>query len=126
MMTVGKYRHKETGHVIEAMGWNGSNIRSIDLFTGDFKWEDKMNWDGKFVLRTTIENEARAWDVNKNGLKLKTKNGRETVWIDDYIIKCNKHGAFRLNPILFETNYEPINSFEQWLRKTRTTKNNIR
>lgn len=89
-----KYRKKPV--IIEAIQWNGSNLREVTDFTGLHPSAHKWSWD---EYERIVEND---------GLKIFTLEGKMRADIGDFIIK-GVHGEFYpCKPDIFELTYEEV------------------
>lgn len=95
-----KYRKKPV--VIEAIEWDGHNLRDVIAFTGlhksisDIKVSDERRWDDYTDL------------VEKEGLKIFTLEGPMMASIGDFIIKGVQGEFYPCKPDIFAKTYEPI------------------
>lgn len=82
--------------VIEAIQWNGTNLREVIDFTGLHPSAEKWTWE---------EYEAV---VAAEGLKIFTLEGSLKATVGDMIIK-GVHGEFYpCKPDIFEATYDPV------------------
>ena len=89
-----KFRKKPV--VVEAMEWNGTNLREVIDFTGLHPSAEKWTWE---------EYEAV---VAAEGLKIFTLEGPHKATVGDMIIK-GVHGEFYpCKPDIFAKTYEPV------------------
>lgn len=89
-----KYRKKPV--IIEAIQWNGSNLREVIDFTGLHPSAHKWSWDEYERI------------VKNDGLKIFTLEGKMNADINDFIIK-GIHGEFYpCKPDIFELTYEEV------------------
>lgn len=95
-----KYRKKPV--VIEAVRWDGKNLREVIAFTGlhesalkRFNLQQDDNWDKYEEL------------VEKEGLKIFTLEGPLMATIGDWIIKGVAGEVYPCKPDIFEKTYEP-------------------
>lgn len=97
-----KFRKKPV--VIEAVQWNGENLKEVISFTGLHESARKWTW---------LEYEEV---VKREGLKIFTLEGAMMANVGDWIIK-GVHGEFYpCKPDIFEKTYEEADSF-QWTDK---------
>jgi hypothetical protein len=89
-----KYRKKPI--VIEAVRWNGDNLRDVIDFTGQHQSAHKWTW---------AEYEAV---VATEGLKIFTLEGKHMATIGDYIIKGVKGEFYPCKPDIFHATYEEV------------------
>lgn len=99
-MMVKKYKTKPCE--IEAVEWNGRNIREILHFM-----DENFNMD--FIPCCTMEEEK--WYeycemVRRNGLEIKTLEGVMLASVGDYIIKGLRGEFYPCKPDVFEKKYE--------------------
>jgi len=97
-----KYRKKPV--VIEAVKWNGKNLKECNEFI-----------DGKEIhLKTTVD--IWKWDEycniveDQGGIIIKTLEGNHLAKIGDYIIKGIKGEFYPCKPDIFELTYEEVQS----------------
>ena len=97
-----KYRKKPV--VIEAVKWNGKNLKECNEFI-----------DGKeIILKTTVD--IWKWDKycniveDQSGIIIKTLEGNHLAKIGDYIIKGIKGEFYPCKPDIFELTYEEVQS----------------
>jgi hypothetical protein len=93
-----KFRKKPV--VIEAIKWNGENLREIIDFTGLHPSAEKWTWD------------EYAEVVSKEGLKIFTIEGPLMASIGDWIIQGVKGEFYPCKPDIFEATYEPVEEFK--------------
>ena len=98
-----KYRKKPV--VIEALQWNGENLRQIRTFI-----------DGKEPI-TDRAVAVDAWDryenmIARDGLIIRTLEGQHIATIGDFIIKGVKGEFYPCKPDIFEATYEPVKEGE--------------
>ncbi len=91
-----KYRKKPV--VIDAIQWNGENLREIITFT-----------DGPPETRTT--HAGMMWEqyhdlVKRDGLMIYTLEGKMLANVGDFIIKGVKGEFYPCKPDIFEATYE--------------------
>lgn len=100
-----KYRKKPV--VIEAIRWDGHNLREIIDFTG---WHpsasQKWTWD---EYKQVVERE---------GLKIFTLEGQMNADVGDYIIKGVKGEFYPCKPDIFEQTYDVLKEAE-WTSSLR-------
>ena len=88
-----KYRKKPV--VIEALQWNGSNLREIINFTG-LHPSMKLSWKDYEEL------------VASEGLKIFTLEGSHMATVGDYIIRDVKGEYYPCKPDIFKETYEKV------------------
>ena len=89
-----KFRKKPV--VIEAMEWNGTNLREVIDFIGLHPSVEKLTW-GEYRAVVAAE-----------GLKIFTLEGPHKAAVGDMIIK-GVHGEFYpCKPDIFAKTYEPV------------------
>jgi len=91
---VQKFRKKPVE--IEAIQWNGSNLREVIDFTGLHPSAEKWTWE-------QYEQVVRA-----DGLKIFTLEGKMNADINDFIIKGVKGEFYPCKPEIFKATYEPV------------------
>jgi predicted RNase H-like nuclease (RuvC/YqgF family) len=91
-----KYRKKPV--VIEAILWNGTNLREIIDFTGLHHSAEKWTWKEYCDV------------VDREGLKIFTIEGSLNASIGDYIIKGVKGEVYPCKPDIFDMTYEPADT----------------
>jgi len=91
---VQKFRKKPV--VIDAVQWNGSNLREIIDFTGLHPSAQKWSWDEYGQV------------VKTDGLKIFTLEGKMNADIGDYIIKGVKGEFYPCKPDVFNATYEAV------------------
>ncbi len=91
---VQKFRKKPV--VIEAIQWNGSNLREVINFTGLHPSAEKWTLD-------EYENV-----VKTDGLKIFTLEGKMNADVNDFIIKGVKGEFYPCKPEIFEATYEKV------------------
>jgi len=90
-----KFRKKPV--VIEAVKWNGDNLREIIDFTGLHSSAEKWTWDEYEKV------------VREQGLKIFSLEGSNfKVTVGDMIIKGVKGECYACKPDIFEATYEPV------------------
>ena len=89
---VQKFRKKPV--VIEAIQWNGSNLREVIDFTGLHHSAEKWSWEEYEQV------------VKTDGLKIFTLEGKMNADINDFIIKGVKGEFYPCKPEIFEATYE--------------------
>lgn len=82
--------------VIEAIQWNGSNLRQVIDFTGLHKSAEKWTW-GEYEMV-----------VAEEGLKIFTLEGAMLASIGDWIIKGVNGEFYPCKPDIFEKTYEEV------------------
>lgn len=88
-------RFRKKPVVIEAVRWNGDNLREVIDFTGRHESADAWTWEFfEEVVRT-------------NGLKIFTLEGSHMATVGDYIIKGVKGECYPCKPDIFAMTYEP-------------------
>jgi hypothetical protein len=88
-----KFRKKPV--VIEAIRWDGCNLKEIIAFTGFHQSAKKYSWDEYEEV------------VRDEGLKIFTLEGRMDANIGDWIIKGIKGEFYPCKPDIFAATYEP-------------------
>lgn len=89
-----KYRKKPV--VIEAMQWNGDNLKEVMEFIGsEFKYEPNTYW---YTNKFTYNGE----------LHINTLEGEMLASIGDYIIKGVKGEFYPCKSDIFEATYEEV------------------
>jgi hypothetical protein len=93
-----KFRKKPV--VIEAVQWNGANLREVIAFT-----------DGPPDMRSMHSN--MKWEeycdlVNRDGLKIFTLEGKMSANIGDWVIKGVRGEFYPCKPDIFEATYELV------------------
>ena len=89
-----KFRKKPV--VIEAIRWDGSNLKEIIAFTGLHPSAEKWSWDEYEKV------------VTSEGLKIFTLEGSHLATVGDIIIK-GVHGEFYpCKPDIFDKTYDAI------------------
>jgi len=89
-----KFRKKPV--VIEAIQWEGDNLRQIIDFTGLHQSANKWTWQEYEQI------------VKRDGLKIFTLEGKMNADIGDFIIKGVNGEFYPCKPDIFEKTYEPI------------------
>jgi len=89
-----KFRKKPV--VIEAIQWEGDNLRQIIDFTGLHQSANKWTWQEYEQV------------VKRDGLKIFTLEGKMNADIGDFIIKGVNGEFYPCKPDIFEKTYEPI------------------
>lgn len=89
-----EYRKKPV--VIEAVVWNGDNLKEIIEFTGLDESAKKWSWE---------EYEQVVKDF---GLKIFTLEGSHMASVGDYIIRGVKGEFYPCKPEIFEMTYESV------------------
>lgn len=84
--------------MIEAVQWNGGNLKEIIDFTGLHESAHKWTW---------YEYEQV---VKEGGLKIFTLEGPLMATPGDWIIKGVKGEFYPCKPDIFEATYEPVNN----------------
>lgn len=92
---VQKFRKKPV--VIEAIQWNGSNLREVIDFTGLHHSAEKWSWEEYEQV------------VKTDGLKIFTLEGKMNADVNDFIIKGEKGEFYPCKPEIFEATYEKVN-----------------
>lgn len=88
------YRKKPV--VIEAIQWDGSNLRGIIDFTGLHESANKWTWEQYEQV------------VKDEGLKIFTLEGTMNADINDFIIKGVNGEFYPCKPDIFEKTYEVV------------------
>lgn len=91
-----KFRKKPV--VIEAIQWNGTNLREIIDFAGLHPSAKKWTWEEYSEV------------VAKEGLKIFTIEGPLMATVKDWIIRGVKGEYYPCKPDIFEATYEPVDS----------------
>ena len=91
---VQKFRKKPV--VIEAIQWNGSNLREVIDFTGLHYSAEKWSWEEYEQV------------VKTEGLKIFTLEGKMNADVNDFIIKGVKGEFYPCKPEIFESTYEKV------------------
>ena len=89
-----KFRKKPV--VIEAIQWNGSNLKEIIEFTGLHRSAEKWTWKEYEEV------------VASSGLKIFTLEGPLMASVGDWIIKGIKGEFYPCKPDIFEKTYELV------------------
>lgn len=92
-----KYQKKPV--VIEAIQWNGSNLKEIIDFIGLHPSAQKWTWEKYEEV------------VKTDGLKIFTLEGTMMASIGDYIIKGVNGEVYPCKPDIFDKTYEKV---EEW------------
>lgn len=83
--------------VIEAIQWDGNNLKEIIAFIGLHESAHKWTWEEYEKV------------VAEKGLKIFTLEGPHIASIGDYIIKGVNGEFYPCKPNIFEKNYEKVN-----------------
>lgn len=89
-----QYRKKPV--VIEAIQWQGNNLREIIDFTGLHPSVHEWDWD------------HFATHVDQHGLKIFTLEGPLMATIGDWIIRGIQNEFYPCKPDIFEATYEAV------------------
>jgi preprotein translocase subunit Sss1 len=89
-------KYKKKPIIIEAIIWNGNNLKEIITFTGLHNSAKKWTWEEYEQI------------VKKEGLKIFTLEGSLKASIGDYIIKGIKGECYPCKPDIFKATYESI------------------
>lgn len=89
-----KYRKKPV--VIEAVKWNGDNLKEIIDFTGLHPSANKWTWEEYEQV------------VKQDGLKIFTLEGKMNADIGDWIIRGVNGEFYPCKPDIFEKTYESV------------------
>lgn len=81
--------------VIEAIQWDGLNLKEIIDFSGLHNSANKWTWEEYEEV------------VKQDGLKIFTLEGRMDASVGDYIIKGVNGEFYPCKPDIFEKTYEP-------------------
>jgi hypothetical protein len=101
-MSVKKFRKKPI--VIEAIQWDGSNLKEIIEFVGLHPSANLWTW-----------NEYKEV-VKKDGLKIFTLGGKMNADVGDFIIKGIKGEFYPCKPDIFEQTYEDEAKVDELMR----------
>lgn len=89
---IGKYRKKPV--IIEAVLWNGNNLKEVIEFTGQHVSAQHFKWEEYEDL------------VAREGLKIFTLEGSHMATVGDMIIKGVKGECYPCKPDIFAKTYE--------------------
>lgn len=89
-----KWRKKPV--VIEAIKWDGENLREIIDFTGLHQSAQKWTWEEYVDV------------VRRDGLKIFTLEGKMMASVGDYIIKGVNGEFYPCKPDIFHATYEEV------------------
>lgn len=82
--------------VIEAVQWNGKNLKEVIDFTGLHPSAEKWTWEEYEKV------------VAESGLKIFTLEGAMSASVNDWIIKGVKGEFYPCKPDIFQATYEPV------------------
>lgn len=88
-------RYRKRPVVIDAIKWDGNNLRQIIAFTGLHESVKSWTWEEYAAL------------VASDGLKIFTLEGAMRASVGDFIIKGVNGEFYPCKPDIFEKTYEP-------------------